>query len=127
VRSVFEQHFGRSWTDLCRDWEGQMLAAKGTELARRQLIVRQETYAAIRNFEMWLLAQRGRVEPQRTAAVRRAFTAVNAAIRTQRLEEAEARLRMAQGLVNELKRPVLVARASFGLAPASNLGRPAGA
>src|SRR5438093_1606984 len=25
VRRVFEQPFGRSWTDLCRDWERQML------------------------------------------------------------------------------------------------------
>jgi hypothetical protein len=122
VRGVFERHFGRSWADLRVDWERQMSGTKGTESARRRLVVRQETYAAIRNYEMWLLAQRGRVEPQRTAAVRRAFTEVNAAIRAQHLDEAESLLRVAQGLVNELKRPMLIARASFRLAPASNLG-----
>ncbi len=122
VRDVFDHHFGRSWADLLADWERQMIAAKGTDSARRRLVIRQETYAAIRNYEMWLLAQRGRVELQRRAAVRQAFTEVNAAIRARRLDEAETRLRNVEGLVNELKRPMLVARASFRLAPASNPG-----
>jgi len=102
VRGVFERHFGRDWAELRVDWERQMLATKGTESARRQLVVRQETYAAIRNFEMWLLAQRSRVEPERAAAVRRAFTAVNAALRaliqvieqTPRKEKARAKRRV---------------------------------
>jgi hypothetical protein len=122
VRTAFDRHFGQSWLVLQGDWERQMGVTKGTDLARRQLMVRQESYAAIRNFEMWVLAQRGRVAPERMAAVRRAFTAVNAAVRAQHLDEAEARLRLAQGLVNDLKRPALIARASFRPAPASNLG-----
>jgi hypothetical protein len=122
VRTAFDRHFGRSWAALQGDWERQMGVTKGTDLARRQLVIRQETYAAIRNFEMWVLAQRGRVGPERISPVRRAFTAVNAAVRAQHLDEAEARLRLAEGLVNDLKRPALVARASFRLAPASNLG-----
>ena len=54
--------------------------------------------------------------------MRRAFTLVNAAIRGGRLDEAEARLRETEGLVTDLKRPMLIARASFGLTWASNQG-----
>lgn len=122
VRSVFERHFGRSWAELRGDWERRMVALRGTDAARRRLVLGQETYGAIRNFEMWLLAQRGRVQPALIAAVRRAFTAVNVALRGQRLDDAAARLRAAAGLVNELKRPPLVASGSFGLASASNPG-----
>jgi hypothetical protein len=124
IRNAFERHFGQSWAALQGDWERQMGVSKGTDSARRQLVVRQETYAAIRNFEMWLLAQRGRVEPRRLAAVHSAFAAVNAAVRAQHLDEAEAKLRLAEGLVSDLKRPSLIARASFRLASASNLGSP---
>jgi hypothetical protein len=120
--SVFERHFGRGWNDLCADWEQQMTSAGSTEAGRHRLVLRQKTYAAIRNFEMWLLAQRSRVESQRVVAVRRAFTAANAAIRNERLGEAETRLREAQGLVNDLKRPMLITRASFRVTWASNLG-----
>jgi hypothetical protein len=122
VQSAFQHHFGRSWGDLRADWERQMLAANGSEDDRRRLIIRQETYAAIRNYEMWVIAQPGRMEPGRAAAVRRAFTEVNVAIRAQRLEQAGILLRKAQGLVNELKRPALVAHASLRPAPASNMG-----
>jgi len=122
VRSAFDRHFGRGWTEIRSDWERQMDGSTAPETARRQLVLRQRTYAAIRNYEMWLLAQRGRVETQRSAAVRRAFTAANEAIRGGRLDEAEARLKEAQGLVNDLKRPMLITRASFGLTGASNPG-----
>jgi hypothetical protein len=121
VQRAFREHFGRDWTELRQDWEAKLSAKGGSEVDRRRLVIGQKTYAAIRNFEMWLLAQRGRVDERPRAAIRRAFTEVNSAIRARRLDDAEVRLRAAQGLVNELKRPMLVARASFLAPPASNL------
>jgi hypothetical protein len=122
VWDVFDRHFGRSWSGIRMDWERQMAGGTASEQERHRLVLRQKAYAAIRNFEMWLLAQRSRIERQRIAAVRKAFTDVNAAIRGGRLREAEGRLREAEGLVNELKRPMLIARASIRFTRASNRG-----
>jgi hypothetical protein len=122
VQGAFDRHFGRSWTVLRAEWERQMAGSSAPEPERHRLLLRQKTYAAIRNFEMWLLAQRSRVEATRVAAVRKAFTSVNAAIRDGRLDEADSRLRETQGLVDGLKRPMLIARASIGLTWASNPG-----
>jgi hypothetical protein len=122
VRAVFSRYFGHDWPELRSEWERQMAASPGTEPARRRLVIRQRTYAAIRNFEMWLTVQRGRVSAERIASVRQAFTAANAAIRSGQWETAETRLREAEGLVNQLKRPVIVVRASFGGFRASDRG-----
>jgi len=122
VRGVFERHFQRGWSDLRADWERQMAGSVAPAAAGHQLVLRQKTYATIRNFEMWLLAQRSRAEPRRIASVRRAFTAVNVAIRGGRLDDAEARLQEAVGLVNDLKRPMLVTHASFRVTWASKPG-----
>jgi hypothetical protein len=122
VTKSFEKHFGRSWPDLRADWEAKMAAGGGSEADRRRLVIGQKTYAAIRNFEMWLIGQRGSASRERTAAIREAFTNVNTALRAKQLGEAEERLRLAQGLVNNLKRPMLITRASFIAVPASNSG-----
>lgn len=122
VRGAFQQAFGHSWSELRSGWERRMASATASAADRRRLVLEQKTYGAIRNFEMWVMAQGGRLELQRTAAIRREFTAVNTAIRERRLDDAEARLRVAQGMVDELKRPPLVALASFPVLLASKSG-----
>ncbi len=112
VDASFTRHFGRSWAGVRGAWEAQMSAGGGSEFDRRRLVIGQKTYAAIRNFEMWQLGHRGEGTRERVAAVRTAFTGVNAALRGRRLDDAAARLRVAQGLVNDLKRPMLITRAS---------------
>src|SRR5204863_9549099 len=77
VQSSFERHFGRAWSELRADWEQRMSAGGGSEPDRHRLVLGQRTYGAIRNFEMWVLQQRGRVNSGRSAEFRRAFTAVN--------------------------------------------------
>src|SRR5439155_18170570 len=59
VEQSFEKHFGRSWPAVRSGWEATMAAGGGGEVERRRLVIGQKTYAAIRNFEMWLIAQRG--------------------------------------------------------------------
>jgi hypothetical protein len=120
AQNAFREHFGRGWADLREEWEQRLAAKGGTDADRRRLVLGQKTYAAIRNFEMWVLAQRGGGDARRRAAIREAFTAANAALRARRLDEAEARLNDAIGLVSDLKRPMLIARASFISFPASN-------
>jgi hypothetical protein len=110
VRSSFERHFGRAWSDLRADWEQRMAAGGGAEPDRRRLVLGQKTYGAIRNFEMWLIQQRGRVDSALSAGVRRAFTAVNTAMHARQFDEAESRIRTAQGLVNDMKRPMMITR-----------------
>jgi hypothetical protein len=119
ARRSFQQHFGRSWSDMLADWEAKMGEGKAPPEEQRRLVLRQKTYAAIRNFEMWLLAQRGSASSDRAAAIRQAFTRVNAALRARRLDEAEAGLRAAQGMVNDLKRPMMITDATLGLWRAS--------
>jgi hypothetical protein len=87
-----------------------MAEGSGSEVEQRRLVIAQKTYAAIRNFEMWLLAQRGTPSRAQTEAIRQAFTQVNGALRTKQIDEAERRLRLAQGMVNDLKRPMLITR-----------------
>jgi hypothetical protein len=111
VRNSFERHFGRSWDELRAGWEQRIDAGGGSEADRRRLVLGQKTYGAIRNFEMWLLQHRGRADSARAAEIRRAFTAVNGALRARQFDEAESRLRIAQGLVNDLKRPMMITRA----------------
>jgi hypothetical protein len=110
VERSFEKHFGRPWSALRSDWEAKMAAGGGSEAERRRLVISQKTYAAIRNFEMWLVAQRSGAPRAQTEAIRQAFTQVNGALRSKQLDEAERRLRVAQGMVNELKRPMLITR-----------------
>lgn len=119
VQRSFERHFGRPWSELRSDWEAKMREAKAPAADQRRLVLRQKTYAAIRNFEMWLLAQRGSASPDRATAIRQAFTRVNVALRAGRLDDAEAGLRVAQGMVNDLKRPMLITRATMLWSPAS--------
>jgi hypothetical protein len=119
VGRTFEKHFGKSWSDLRADWETRLQADKGPAEDQRRLILRQKTYAAIRTFEMWLLAQRGGAQRERADAIRQAFTRVNASLRAKRLDDAESELRQAQGMVSELKRPMLITRATLLPAPAS--------
>jgi hypothetical protein len=124
VRRSFAPHFGRSWDELRTDWERQMTAANGPPADSRRLVIGQKTYAAIRNFEMWVLAHRDEATRERSRAVREAFTTVNEALRRRQFDEAEARLKLAQGLVNALKRPMLITRASLDPWPTSNWGGP---
>jgi hypothetical protein len=122
VERAFETHFGSKWAAIRADWEAGMAASGVPKEEGRRLVIGQKTYAAIRNFEMWLLSQRGGAPREQTQAIRRAFSDVNRSLRGRRLDEAESRLSVAQGMVNELKRPMLITRASFWLLPASNLG-----
>jgi hypothetical protein len=110
VEQSFEKHFGRPWSALRSGWEATMAEGSGSEVEQRRLVIAQKTYAAIRNFEMWLLAQRGTPSRAQTEAIRQAFTQVNGALRTKQIDEAERRLRLAQGMVNDLKRPMLITR-----------------
>lgn len=109
VRAIFERHFGESWTRLRADWEGEMAADRAPAGEARKLVLAQRIYGAIRNYEMWALAQKPPVPAPADRAVRQAFAEANHAVASGELDAGEAALARARSLVEQLRRPRVVA------------------
>jgi hypothetical protein len=113
ARASFVEAFGVSWDVLRQRWEKSMTVSPPTAALAARLVLSQQIYASIRNYEMWLI--RSRVHPPRatTEAVRQAFIEANRALDGARLADAEAQFGTAQRLIAALRHPMLSADANF--------------
>jgi hypothetical protein len=113
ARASFLEGFGVSWDLLRQRWEKSMEASPPSAALAGRLVLSQQIYASIRNYEMWMI--RSRVRPPRatTDAVRQAFVEANRALDGARLSEAEAHFAAAQRLIAGLRHPMLSADANF--------------
>jgi hypothetical protein len=113
ARASFLEAFGVSWDVLRQRWEKSMNAPPPSTTIAGRLVLSQQIYASIRNYEMWLI--RSRVRPPRATAdaVRQAFVEANRALDRARLADAEAHLATAQRLIAGLRHPMLSADANF--------------
>ncbi len=112
ARASFLEGFGVNWDVLRQRWEKSMeVAPPSTTLAAR-LVLSQQIYASIRNYEMWIL--HSHVQPPRATAdaVRQAFVEANRALGGAHLAEAEAHFATAQRLIAALRHPMLSAGAN---------------
>lgn len=113
VRAVFEQALGESWDRLRSDWEASMSKDRLPPPEAERLVLAQRLYGAVRQYEMWSLAQQG-LDLESRASVREAFTATSRALLRGELELAARELRRARALVDSLRRPRTVALAPWG-------------
>jgi hypothetical protein len=104
VRRTFEQGLGESWASLRERWEAQMSADSAPAAPAQRLVLSEEIYGAIRNFEMWMLHRGVRVQESDRDAIRKAFTDANQALAGGDLGRAGERLREARERVRSLQR-----------------------
>jgi hypothetical protein len=111
ARASFLEGFGVSWDVLRQKWEKSMEVSPPSAALAGRLVLSQQIYASIRNYEMWMI--RSRVRPPRATAdaVRQAFVEANRALDGSRLSEAEAHFATAQRLIAGLRHPMLSADA----------------
>jgi hypothetical protein len=75
----------------------------------QRLVLSQSIYGAVRNYEMWLIAQRNGPSSETRAVVREAFTRANRLVAEGDFRGATEALREARSLVDQLRRPRSVA------------------
>lgn len=109
VRRVFEDRFAESWDSLRDRWEAQMAADAALAGQAERLVLGEEIYGSIRNYEMWLLQRRVTVRAEDREAVRRDFTEANRSLAKGDLKAAAEHLQEAKARVEQLKRPAAVA------------------
>jgi hypothetical protein len=116
VRRVFEETLGRSWEELRTRWEAQMAADHAPEGEAARLVLGEEIYGSIRNYELWVLRHERQAPAAERQAIRRAFTEANQAMAAGDLKLAEERLRAARARVRALQRPMDVTAVTCCLA-----------
>ena len=109
VRATFERHFGQSWGTLLSEWEQGMASDPAPPALAQRLVLSQSIYGAVRNYEMWLIAQRNGPGSETRAVVREAFTRANRLVAEGDFRGAAEALREARSLVEQLRRPRSVA------------------
>jgi len=112
VRATFERHFGQSWAKLSTDWLASMQRDPPPAGLGERLVLGQKLYGAVRNYEMWVLAQKQPPNADIRALVRSAFTEANRKLAAGQTEAARQSFRRAAALVEQLRRPSLIAGAA---------------
>lgn len=116
VLAVFTRQLGESWANVRSDWERQMREDPASATDMRRLVLGQSIYGTIRNYEMWALEQEPGPGARTEALVREAFTSANRLLRAGDLSGAESAFARAKAVVEQLRRPQDVARAtSWGI------------
>lgn len=105
VRRTFADAFGQPWTAIRDRWEAEMAADPVPAPAAARLVLGEEIYGTIRNYEMWCLRHPGKAPQTARDRIRTAFTEANRALAAGDLSTAEARLLAARQLVRDLKEP----------------------
>jgi hypothetical protein len=108
VMACFTRHFGVDWRTLRSEWEAGMVAEPAPVPEATRLILAQQIYGAIRNYEMWVLEQRSKVPLSSQQVVRDAFREANRLLKDGQFEAARRALARAGGMVERLRRPVTV-------------------
>jgi hypothetical protein len=105
VRRVFAEVLDESWDSLRARWLAEMDAAPLPTEAAARLVLGQQIYGAIRNYELWVVRQRIALKETDRHAIREAFTAANRALGKGDLKVASELLREATALVARLRQP----------------------
>lgn len=113
ARASFRLAFGLSWEEIRRRWEQTFESPPPSVTVAERMVLGQQIYATIRDYEMWLL--RARISPPaaETSAIRRAFEEANRALAAARLADARIHFADARRRVDALRRPVLSAHAKL--------------
>lgn len=108
VRRAFSDAFDQPWSAIRDRWEAEM-AADPVPAAAARLVLGEEIYGAIRNYEMWVLRHPSQAPQAARDRIRAAFTEANHAMAASDLPAAERQLLAARQLVRSLKEPPEVA------------------
>ncbi len=103
VEATFLQHFGVPWPQLRTEWATEMEEELAPPQQAEQLVLARETYAAIRDYEMWLAGLAQPPAPATHAAIRAAFVRCNSALNKQQTASASRYLQQANRLVKQLR------------------------
>jgi hypothetical protein len=112
VRAAFQRHFGRSWEDLRSEWEQEMAKDVPPPGQAERLAMAHQIYGTIRNYEMWVIEQRPGPGAEARKLVKSAFTEANRALGAGDVRGASQALARARGLIEQLRRPKIIARES---------------
>jgi hypothetical protein len=111
ILATFERHFGEGWPTLRVEWEREMAAEVAVPADVRRLVLGQQIYGAVRNYEMWALERKPSVPGPMDQVVRAAFSEANRLLQSGEYEQAERALARARGMVEQLRRPSSIAAA----------------
>lgn len=126
VVALFTRHLGESWPDLLADWERRMREDPARPEDMRRLVLGQSIYGTIRSYEMWAIDQRPPPPASTDGVVREAFIRANRLARSGDLTGAEAAFAKARAMVEQLRRPRVVADGrGSGRMRAATFGAPA--
>ncbi|HEU4754919.1 MAG TPA: hypothetical protein VFU47_17560 [Armatimonadota bacterium] len=109
VSAVFEHHFGVPADKMLTDWQQWIDAEPVPAPEGERLILAEKIYGAIRNYEMWTLAQKPGPSAEVRALIRAAFTDANRSLAAGDLSAARTAFARASRIVERLRRPVSVA------------------